>query len=277
MKILYFSDIHGEIRESETRIPWISDYPLDLGPCLKSYIGSVDLVIMAGDIATIRERREVSTLNYAAQVASYLGCHVIVVPGNHEYYGGVFETDRRDLLAAKVENVTVLDRHEAVFEFGGKGLRVLGATLWTDYRACGDQALAMLDARGSLNDHRTIRNPDGSYFAPQQALAEHELSRAWLLDKIRTSFDGFTLVATHHVPHSAARHPLYGMNRLSPMFYSDCNDLIEAASEMGVAGMIFGHHHWSMAIDVAGVPLLSAQFGYPREKTNWIGPGVLDL
>jgi hypothetical protein len=45
----------------------------------------------------------------------------------------------------------------------------------------------------------------------------------------------------------------------------------------GVKAWIFGHHHWSHAVEVSGVPLVSAQPGYPGENTAWIGPGYLEL
>jgi hypothetical protein len=89
--------------------------------------------------------------------------------------------------------------------------------------------------------------------------------------------DGPTLVVTHHVPHSAACHPTHGLNELGPAFCSDCHDLIAAASLAGVKAWIFGHHHWSHAVEVSGVPLVSAQPGYPGENTAWIGPGYLEL
>jgi hypothetical protein len=70
----------------------------------------------------------------AQQAAAFLSCRVILVPGNHEYYRGSFDGDRAALLAAEIPGVTVLDRGEA--RIGA--LRVLGATLWTDYAVTGD-------------------------------------------------------------------------------------------------------------------------------------------
>jgi hypothetical protein len=165
-------------------------------------------------------------------------------------------------------------------------LRVLGATLWTDYAVTGDPAAAMTAAERVIYDHRLIRRSEGSaFFSPADALAEHRLSRTWLLRKLsdprdgppKGPPDGPTLVVTHHVPHSAARHPGHGLNELAPAFCSDCDDLLEAASAAGVAAWIFGHHHWSLATEKHGVRLLSAQPGYPGEDTGWTGPGYLEI
>lgn len=277
MKILFFSDIHVEIREKESDQNWTDVSPLGFGPDLRAFRGTADLVVLAGDIGRMHSRRNVSTLRYAEQVAAYLQCPALVVPGNHEYYRGSFDDERDALLAARVAGVTVLDRGEAIYAREGGSLRVLGATLWTDYAVLGDPALGMREAEAALEDHRLITRRDGTPFLPRDALAEHNCSRAWLLERLAERHRGPTLVVTHHLPHSAARNPVHGINFLSPAFASDCEDLIAAAARAKVAAWIFGHHHWSQELDVGGVRLVSAQPGYPGEDTGWRGPGVLQI
>jgi hypothetical protein len=279
MRILYFSDVHIEIRESQSRFPWTEIYPLDLGPDLSEFVGSVDLAILAGDIGTIRPRNGVTVLGYAEQVGAFLRCPVVLIPGNHEFYGSSdFDADRAKLLAAKAPGVTALDRGEAFFPHHAGALRVLGATLWTDYKCLGNQDLGMFEARRTINDHRAIRRHGGAApFLPIDALAEHQFSREWLKTKLVERNVGPTLIVTHHVPHSAAAHPGHGMNNLAPAFYSDCDDLIAAAADASVVGWVFGHHHWTHQVEVGGVRLLSAQPGYPGEQTNWRGPGILEI
>jgi Calcineurin-like phosphoesterase len=277
MRILYFSDVHIEIRMEGSRTPWTDIYPLDLGPDLTGFAGQVELAVLAGDIGTIRPRDGVSVLGYAEQVGSFLDCPVVLVPGNHEYYRGNFDIDQAALLAAKAPGVTALDRGDAFFPHSVGSLRVLGATLWTDYRCMGDQEAGMFEAWRTMNDHRVIRRADGQVFEPADALRQHELSRAWLARRLGEPHEGPTLIVTHHVPHSAAAHPRYGLNPSSPAFLSNCDDLIEAAVRIKAVGWIFGHHHWSHRIDLGGLRLFSAQPGYPAEHTNWHGPGVLEI
>jgi len=275
-RVLYFSDIHIEIREKAGRLGWTAEYPLDLGPDLRDHAGQVELLVLAGDIGRMRSRRDVSTLRYAEQAAQLLGCPVLVVPGNHEYYRAPFEAEREALLAAKLDGVTVLDRGEARYDVSAGALRVLGATLWTDYAALGDAQQGMRDAR-VIEDHRLITRADGSPFLPEHALAEHRLSRVWLAARLAEPHDGPTLVVTHHVPHSAAHHPGFGITPLSPAFHSDCDELIDAAARAGTAAWIFGHHHWSHELELRGLRLVSAQTGYPDEQTGWQGPGLLSI
>lgn len=279
MKILYASDIHIEIRESVTRTGWTATYPLDIGPDLSEFVGAVDLAVLAGDIGRLRSSRNVSPLPYAQQVAAYLGCPVVLVPGNHEYYRASFEEARAELRGAKMPGVTVLDRNQAFFPRPDDvSLRVLGATLWTDYALLGGAERAMQEADQVMVDHRLIRRRGGSApWRPVDALREHRLSRRWLAQKLGEPHDGPTLVVTHHVPHPAAAHPGHGLNALSPAFCSDLGDLIAAANAAGVIAWIYGHDHWSHEVEVEGLRLLSAQPGYPGEESNWRGPGLLEI
>jgi hypothetical protein len=277
MRILYFSDIHVEVRQQHESSPWIETLPLGFGPNLSPFVGAVDLLLLAGDIGRVHSTRNVGPLAYAQQAAAYLGCCVIFVPGNHEYYRGSFEKDREALLAAAVSGVSVLDRGEVLLPQAAGRLRVLGATLWTDYAVTGEPERAMLAAERQILDHQLIRRRNGEAFLPRDALREHRLSRAWLARRLAEPHDGPTIVVTHHVPHPVAGHPHHGLNELAPAFCSDCGDLIEAASSAAVAAWIFGHHHWSLSVEWHGLPLLSAQTGYPGEDTGWTGPGYFKL
>ena len=278
MRILYYSDIHIEIRESTTRVPWCAKYPLDLGPDLSPFLGVTDLVVLAGDIGPIRPRREVSAYLYAMQVSEHLDCPVVLIPGNHEYYGGCFPEDRRQILEQSDRKIFVLDRCVAHIPRKGGPLRILGATLWTDYLLTGNQVLAMYDALSRLSDHRVIKMERGAPFLPDHALQEHVQTRQWLAEKLAEAHNGPTIIVTHHVPHPLATNPKFGLNdRLAPAFASDCSELIDAAVRAGVQAWIYGHNHASQVVEVNGMRLMSAQFGYPREITGWIGPGTLEI
>ena len=145
MRILYFSDVHVEIRERDGRSPWSSMLPLGFGPDLSPYVGVVDLLVLAGDIGRVHSTRNVSPLAYAGQAAAFLACRVILVPGNDEYYRGSFDEVRAALLATKPPGVSVLDRGEALIAHTSTRLRILSATLWTDYAAAGAREAAMPD------------------------------------------------------------------------------------------------------------------------------------
>ena len=211
IRVLYFSDAHIEIRRSDQSHTWSETHPLGFGPDLRPFVGAVDLVILAGDIGRIHSTRNVSPLSYAEQVAAFLDSQVILVPGNHEYYRGSFDEDRAALLTATNPGVVVLDRGEAMIRGSSRVLRVLGATLWTDYAVTGARKQAMAVAEHQLHDHRLIRRSGSLPFLPKDALAEHQLSRAWLARRLAEVHDGPTLIVTHHVPHSAGTCILFGL------------------------------------------------------------------
>ena len=122
---------------------------------------------------------------------------VVLVPGNHEYYRGSFDEDRAALLAANTPGVTVLDRGEASIAGSSSRLRVLGATLWTDYAVAGDREAGMAVAGRELLDHSLIRRAAGSRpFLPADALAEHRLSRGWLARRLAELQEAPTIVVT---------------------------------------------------------------------------------
>ncbi|MDY0885401.1 metallophosphoesterase [Dongia soli] len=282
VRIAYFSDIHIEVVRHETRPirfpPWTTAYPLELGPDLSSLVGNVDLVILAGDIGVGDLTSDESAALYASQVAEFVEAPVVFVPGNHEYYGTAFEICREKLLSTKPQNVAVLDRSEAFYRIGKDKVRILGATLWTDYALFGNPPIAMAIASDRINDHRRIAMSNGNLFSPWDAAKEHHISRLWLDAKLREPHNGHTVIVTHHVPHPLLRNPnIPAYDPLAPAFQSDCSDLLSIATTAGVKAWIFGHNHFSIDRELQGVRMLSAQTGYPREQTGWRGVPIFEI
>lgn len=282
MRIAYFSDCHIETRAHTTRVPWCQQFPLDLGPNLNALQGQVDAIILAGDIGTYNTSfvgwatpQGVNVLHYLQQVQEFLQVPVFFVPGNHEYYRSDFSTARDAMLNANIPNVTIMDRHTDILQIGDEKVRIIGATLWTDYKLVHDQVLSMFDASRYMNDFKVISNGNRK-LEPKDCQDEHTLSRDYIRNELKTIFDGPTIVITHHVPHSVAKNPFFPIDISSANFYSDCDDLIELAENNNVS-FIFGHHHWCIDTELYGVKLLSAQVGYPRENTGWSGIKILEV
>ena len=111
MKLLILSDLHLESEPFE--LPQGVDF---------------DVAILAGDIA----RPGRLGVNWArSEIGPGTLKPVLIVPGNHEYYSTIMETELR-LMRQYCEgtNVQVLDGDEVVIG----GVRFLGCTLWTDFR-----------------------------------------------------------------------------------------------------------------------------------------------
>jgi len=111
-KILYLSDLHLEFTQ----------YLPEVLPSLDE-----DLVVLAGDIGS-----GVEGIRWAKN--AFPDREVVYVLGNHEFYGYDFVglVDYAKAFAAG-SNVTVLECDAVEIQ----GLRVLGCSLWTDFKLFG--------------------------------------------------------------------------------------------------------------------------------------------
>ena len=265
MKIQLLSDLHNEFLRNGRQVnghSWSGVIPHT----------DADIVILAGDIDTGTQGAE-----WAISESERLGKPILYVLGNHEFYRHEYFSVKDDI--AKLcsgTNVAYLDSGCLIVE----GVRFLGTTLWTDYRADvripQDQAMLTID--NNLSDHRVIKFNSGSgddRFKPEHALMLHEKELRWLRQQLEAGFDGKTVVITHHGPHSLCQHPAFPVSEMSGAFHSDLGDLIEA-HEIDV--WAFGHTHANLDSVVYATRIVSNQAGYPGENVGDFNPGfVIDL
>jgi predicted phosphodiesterase len=232
MKFLVLSDLHLE------SAPFFPKAGLDF-----------DAVILAGDIMPRVEKLPL----WAARESQFgRDVPIVIVPGNHEYYGSVMQTSRAAMQASTVPNVHVLDPGELFLADGC--IRVVGCTLWTDFQLpvassssgpLEQKGRAMSAARRAMRDYELIRveEPGGlrRELTPADTLTLHEAERAWLLAKLREPFAGQTVVVTHHAPSAESVAPMYADDWCTPAFVSQLPDeFFETA-----ALWVHGHTHTS--------------------------------
>lgn len=205
-----------------------------------------DVLVLAGDI-----HLGTKGIEYYADVE----IPVIYVAGNHEFYGANWERTRANLKAAAAgTSVHVLDNDRIEIA----GVRFLGATLWTDFRQPGfTQRGAMQRTEAALSDFRLIGTDEGPFQA-RHALTDHERSRAWLEGELSQSFEGLTVVVTHHGPHALSIHPRYLGNPVNAGFVSDLEPLVKQADVW-----MHGHVHDSFDYMVGGCRVIANPRGYP--------------
>lgn len=233
-------------------------HPL-LGPDLAAARG-VDLFILAGDIGIGK-----NSMKYAEDVAEYIGCPVIFVAGNHDFYFSDLTALRAKYLSVAAltgGHVVFLDDSRADFIIRGIRVAVLGATLWTDYRLNGDHRIneATEGVLLGLKDHMYI-GYEGRRFHPSQAMALHQRSREWLAAAVpqAVSETDCVMVVTHHgVVPEAIRPARRGTSR-APAFASD---LTEDIKQWGAALVISGHTHYPLDMMVGDTKVVSAPRGY---------------
>lgn len=240
-----------------------SDLHCEMDDFLTMPFSSVDVVVLAGDI-----HRGGKVFDVAAQFRHHFHSPVIVVAGNHEYYGKNYIEQlaefRRD--ATKLRNIFFLENDRVIIE----GIRFLGCTLWSDFALYGDDCIekSKAAAKHAVNDFHVIRYGDRR-FTPDDAATLHHESRAWLEQQLAQPFDGKTIVVTHFLPHRAGIHPRHastGGDYLTPYFTVDCAALMQQHS---ISAWMYGHTHSSVdAIVDNGTRLVSNQRGYPNEHTG---------
>jgi len=261
------SDIHAE--HSATR------RPADLGPQVVRT--GADIVILAGD--TDRASRSVDTAAGMFPDAPAL----VMVAGNHEPYGSrqsidaCVETMKKQadvLTKAEGRTIAVMENDMLVLDVRGTPVRILGATLWTDYNVFGQpQEHALLVSR-ALNDYALIRSASGKgNFSTLESMARHERSAKFLADALDEEFPGPTIVVTHHLPSARSLSERYRKDPVSAGFASARDDLLAKGASLWVCGHTHDSHSYR---DKSGTLVMCNPSGYPdwmrgfgRENRNF--------
>lgn len=244
MKIAYGSDIHLENWADPDVLP---EFPEDC-----------DALIVAGDLTSHGDG--------ATQLARKYGTDrpIFYVPGNHEYYGSVYQ-DRliaiqKDCDRTGIKFIGPDEPHEL------NGVKIIGATLWTDYNLNGDVVAGMSSAGVGMSDHYTIgyREESGNkWFLPRHALELHQEHLKWLLTECARDYNPRTIIITHHLPTHRCIHPKWVGSRLNPAFTSEVLHLFQ---DFMPALWFYGHSHDAMEVTVGDTRLLSNQLGYKGEN-----------
>lgn len=241
----------------------MSDLHLEFMPLEFELPPGTDLVILAGDIG-----RGSEAITFA-QTKIPEAVPVIVIAGNHEFYGSSIEATLRELreAAAKTPNVKFLEMDEALIPVGTSVIRFLGAVLWTDFalRGIAHQRGDMAYAGRAMNDFRLIKCR-GRILAPEDTVQFHREAREWLEQMLEQQHGGPTVVVTHHSPSGQSEQPRYVGGELTAAFHSSLDSIIERFQpELWV----HGHSHHSVDYDLGRTRVVSNQRGYPGERCGF--------
>ena len=207
---------------------------------------AADVLVLAGDI---------HQHDLAADAFSGWPVPVVLLSGNHEYYGSSPAAVNAALEAASARDSNIHYLENRAWTHAG--VRFLGCCLWTDYDLYAAPAAAMTAAGRILMDHRRIRLDDHFPFTPQHALELHQGAVAWLREQLANPFDGRTVVCSHHAPSANSTHASYANDPLNPCFMSNLDDLVEMADLW-----IHGHVHNSFNYSVGRSRVVVNPRGY---------------
>jgi predicted phosphodiesterase len=250
-------------------------------PPLEAFKGPVDGVLLAGDTDSWKNDRY---LNFAFEVSTRYGVPVVMVLGNHEFYGTEMhrllsrqKTVLKDMNAAGAD-IHVLDG--TAVNIGNT--RIVGATLWTDFDL--DPAInlkAQAYAQAAMNDFRMISIDDGSKvrpLAPSDTIAMHRIQKDAILKILGSPHDGPTIVMTHHMPIRQAVHSKYMHDPINAAFASDLLREIEC---LDFDVWAYGHSHDNYEFETFSLEksrkFVSNPRGYPHEKTRFDPTRIIEV
>jgi len=250
-------------------------------------IRNVDIVVLAGDI-------HAKTKGISGARQFFPNSEIIYVSGNHEYYHSNYQEMQKEMRnIAEDNNVHFLENNEVIIN----GVRFLGCTLWTDYKWCKNysQKEAMDEMKWRISDHKLISFNRNNITLEQDAINEISLrifghenktkmftandawglhcdSVAWLTKKLfDESFNGKTVVITHHCPRSEVGLFGYGHTELSGAFFSDININLFNIADL----WIYGHTHFNLDQYIGKTRIISNQRGYSFEELQGFDPELI--
>lgn len=281
MRAWVMSDLHQEfVREPSL----FTDEHTAFDPADHAPADGFDVVVLAGDIDVPLTR----SLQWIAE--RFAGVPVIYVPGNHDFYvadqGQYTMTEQLDAgreLADRLGINLLLDDAVVLGE-----TRFLGGTLWTDFMTVGrgDVRAKMAEAAGrdGMMDYRAIKRWSTATpgkrkrLRPEDTIAAHRATRAFLEAELAQPFSGTTVVVTHHAPHPGSLDPRHG-GRLDWCYSSNLSTVLEGADAPDV--WIHGHIHRAIDYAVGSTRVVANPRGYqfvPSERDNGFDPSlVIDL
>lgn len=252
MRCHYLSDLHLEAQNFPHKLP------------------NGDVLIVAGDLCHAVALDPARTDPYCTkqrdrvlrfvEEATKAFAHVILVTGNHEHYGGVFE-DTGLQLRKHLGGVSVLD--DESIEIGG--VRFFGTTLWTDLEGRNEAASELI--RRGMGEYfftKTRRVIDGGHPAltkllPANTLAAHDRAVAKLRG-LAARPERPTIVVSHHAPSLKGLNPLHSGNGLDGAFASGLDDVI--AGMANTPFWVHGHTHIRKKYRVGSTTVLANCRGF---------------
>lgn len=222
MKLSYMSDLHLEVESSKRGRSKKPGGLLSAAP--EELAVDADVVILAGDIHS-------RACGPAWAAEAFPDVPIVMVGGNHEPYNdSLYANIARNRAAAAAlgalpdgtQHVTWLERE--VFRM--PGLRVLGATLWTDFEVFGasEKLMAQVTARRDMNDFYLVELHDRELgetrrFDPKDAerVPGHS-PKMWLtVERPRTRLLGRSLPAEPIAQRANTYHRSQGVKRAMPL------------------------------------------------------------
>lgn len=247
------------------KIGYVSDIHLDVG------FGGVplpggDILLVAGDLIEIRNTKDEHHYgkehfeNFLKECAKYQ--KVLYIPGNHEFYHGVYPNSLDVMRAALAgSNVELMD--DTIFALSNDWF-VLGSTLWTDFKL--GNPIAMQIARTYMNDYHCIKTPTYRKLNPSDTHAANLRHKVYLKGEVEKFKDKKLIVMTHQTPSFGSCAPRWRVTGDINFAYhnSDLDQWIMDSPQ--IKYWIHGHTHDSHDYLLGSTRVLCNPRGYGTEN-----------
>lgn len=236
------------------KIKLLSDLHMEMGYLYSYKKHDEDVVVLAGDISAYNKHYK----HILYQIPDDMP--IILIAGNHEYYGSSIQTVNGKLneLAARNPNVHFLNNTSCVIG----GIDFFGGIMRTDLSLDGDIEKSVHYAGQYINDFRhTEVDATGRLFTPQDHIAEFKLFEQELIKWLDTPRSDPKVVLSHFIPHPEAIATKYLGSPVNPYFTQDMSKY------MGWKGAwMFGHTHTSFDFMEGDTRVVCNPKGYGREN-----------
>ena len=267
MKIQILSDLHREF--SSTVDP--NHEEIKIWSKMKNV--QADVTILGGDTHTKGRGIELAAQMFPARP-------VVMVAGNHEFYGQVHPSHQDDLKekAGEFQNIHFLENEAVEID----DVVFLGCTLWTDcklwqagpYAGIYSYPNTLLKVQICMADFARITYYNGQQYrrlTPEDLIQVHLRSVQWLREQFEFYKGKKVVVVTHHAPSFRSVPDEYTRDIVSAGFASHLDELVEAS---GAIYWIHGHNHGPSDYLIGKTRVLANPKGYPGEDTGF-KPGLI--
>lgn len=221
-----------------------------------------DMVVLAGDISNGADG-----MRWARD--TFRDTPLVYVAGNQECYGHNIDELIPELRCIAQENgVHFLEQD--VLLMGG--LRILGATLWTDFNLFGNSEywLSKEDLPKRKSDACKSILTNTGIFSPVAMAERHHSTVRWLKSELDRDFSGKTIVVTHHVPTRQGLPSIWRNENSSAAFASHLETLFPQ-----VDTWICGHTHAAADFQSGRCRVVINPRGRSAENCNGFNPELV--
>ena len=255
MQLLVMSDLH--IEKNGTSVAGL--YPGH---------EDVDVVLLVGDVGIGLEG-----IRWARD--AFEGKRIVYIPGNHEFRGEEYfshcqamrrEGERLGVDVLQGESITIA------------GVRIVGATLWTDWMVLGEVARDVAEREALQFGH------DFKFTRVQTEQGERLLLPADVRDFHRRDLAAIkalasdrsvkTVVATHFAPSGQSLDPMYERSGLSPYYASNLDEVI---CDLSPVLWVHGHTHRHMDYMAGDTRVICNPHGYFTENQRFDHWHILEI